>query len=366
MSAKSGWYPDPGGGENLYRYWDGRAWSAATSPNPTAPPPAPGLGSAPATPAGQEWTSYPYGQSGGQSGFGQGAGYPQGGGSSQAGYGQTGNGQTGYGQAGYGQAGGTGAGAAGSGSNGLGSSGQTAYAGYQAASARKRTPWGWWLGAAALLVVIVVVAAFVIRGLNNGTLGVQTPGGQGSQNACPTPVEETASPVPQPADGRVHGGPLSYPELGSPWSAPKGDNRVPFGSDVASQDVTVEQNYQPGQSWVASVLVGELQAGDGFYTPEQGAQIVVKCILGAFYGDNEVQSSVKVNQAATIDGHDAWIVESQLSFDITNLQTKGELLLVAIVANGSTAGLYYASIPNTVPQLVSPARDALKNLKVDG
>ena len=40
------------------------------------------------------------------------------------------------------------------------------------------------------------------------------------------------------------------------------------------------------------MLVGELQAGDGFFTPEQGSQIVVKCILGEFYGNAEVTSNV--------------------------------------------------------------------------
>ena len=159
---------------------------------------------------------------------------------------------------------------------------------------------------------------------------------------------------------------MSYPMLGAPWSSPTPDTRVPFGRDVLSQLVTVEDNYTPGNNWVASVLVGELQAGDGFYTPEQGSQIVVKCILGAFYGDNEVDSNVTVNQAATIDGHEGWLVESKLTFDIEGLRTKGELLIVAIVTTGSTAGLFYASIPDTRPELVQPARDALRSLQVDG
>ena len=112
------------------------------------------------------------------------------------------------------------------------------------------------------------------------------------------------------------------------------------------------------------MLVAELMAGDGFYTPEQGAQIVVRCILGEFYGDNPVTSDVKVNKATTIDGHDAWLVESQLSFDIPGLIAKGELLIVAVVSAGEsgTAGLYYASIPDTQPDLVQPARDALADL----
>ncbi|MET0693604.1 MAG: DUF2510 domain-containing protein [Propionibacteriaceae bacterium] len=336
MSAKSGWYPDPGGGQGLYRFWDGHAWSAATSPNPAAPPPAASLGSTPPPPiAGQGSSTYgsSYGQGGmpyGQQSFGQGAGQPAGG-------------QPSY-----------------------GASGGTAYASYQASTAKRKTPVGWWLGAVALVVVIVVIAVVVVRGLTGGGLTAGPGNGQPTTDICPREVTPTAPPPDQPGDGRVHGGPLSYPQLGSPWDAPSQEIRVPFGNDVMTQTVTVEANYAPGSSWVASVLVGELQAGDGFYTPQQGAGIVVKCILGRFYGDNEVQSNVKVNKAGTVDGHEAWTVESQLTFDIPNLKTKGELLIVTIVANGSTAGLFYASIPDTTPELVAPAREALKNLKVDG
>jgi hypothetical protein len=71
VSAKAGWYPDPGGGQGLYRYWDGNAWSAATSPNPGAPPPNAGLGG-----LGQPGSGAPLGQnfSTGQPGLlGQGA-----------------------------------------------------------------------------------------------------------------------------------------------------------------------------------------------------------------------------------------------------------------------------------------------------
>jgi len=233
---------------------------------------------------------------------------------------------------------------------------------------RRRTPVGWWLGAAALLLVVVLVATFVVRGLTGGGVTAGPGTGQPSQDACPvtTPGLPGDSPVPRGNDGRVHGGPVSYPALGSPWGAPKGDVRVPFGRDVASQEVMVERNYIPNSNWVASVLVGELRAGDGFFTPQQGSAVVVKCILGAFYGDNEVQSDVKINRATTIDGREGWLVESQLSFDIPNLKTRGELLIVAIVTTGATAGLFYASIPDTTPQLVQPAREALQNLKVDG
>ena len=308
MSAQAGWYPDPGGAQGLYRYWDGRAWSAATSPNPAAPPPTGTLGA-------PEPTGQPYVQT---------AAEP------------------------------------------LQASGRSnAYAHYQASQTKRKTPLGWWLGAAALLTVILLVSAFVIRGAGGAGAGLGPDRGQPTTRTCPQELAATPEPSPEATDGRVHGGPVSYPRLGRPWSAPSTEFRVPFGVDATTQTVTVEPNYALDSSWVASVLVGELQAGDGFFSPQQGAQIVVRCILGRFYGDAEVQSDVKVNRATTIDGHDAWLVESQLSFDIPNLRTKGELLIVAIVATGSTAGLYYASIPDTRPELVAPARAALAALQVD-
>ena len=323
MSANSGWYPDPGGAPGLYRYWDGRAWSAALSPNPAAPAPAPSLGSAPAAnPTVPSATTRPTS-------------------AQQPSVPPT------FGPQAYGQGGGN------------------AYANYQA-QGRSRSAIGWWIGAAALLVVIVVVAVVAIRGFTGAGGGGNPLGGQPTSAVCPREQEATQTPLTRPNDGRVHGGPLSYPTLGTPWGSPRVEYRVPFGNDVMTQSVTVESNYEPGQSWVASVLVGELQAGDGFFTPEQGSQIVVRCILGRFYGDNEVRSDVKVNRATTIDGHEAWVIESQLSFDIENLKTKGELLIVAIVANGPTAGLFYASIPDTRPELVQPSRDALAQLEVDG
>ena len=335
MTAKAGWYPDPGGGQGLFRYWDGKAWSAATSPNQSSPPPTQGLVGVGTTSQAGQGTHVTYGQTG-QSTYGQGGQlHGQGG---QPGYGQSPHGQ------GY----------------------ATAYADYQ--ELKKKSSVGWWIAGTALVIVIAVIGVLAIRAVTGGDTGTGAPPGQPSEDFCPP--ENTASPAPgptHPADGRVHGGPVSYPELDSPWGYPQYDTRVPFGSDVRAQEVVVETNWDGrGSLWVASILVAELQAGDGFFTPEQGAQIVVRCILGKFYDPGPVKRNVKVNEETTIDGHDAWLVESHLTFDIAGLKTKGELLIVAIVSAGMQSGLYYASIPDTAPELVQPARDALKNLQVDG
>ena len=121
MSANPGWYPDPGGGQGLFRYWDGKAWSAATTPNPSAPPPSQGLvgGGTP------QQGSQTYGQTG-QAAYGQG-GQPTSGQTGQPAYGQTG--QPAYGQSAY-------------------DPNYSAYANYQELQ-EKKSPIGWWIGGAA-------------------------------------------------------------------------------------------------------------------------------------------------------------------------------------------------------------------------
>lgn len=309
--SSAGWYPDPGGQPGLYRYWTGTAWTAAVTANPQATPP----------PSAPPVTGYPQG----------GQGSPQG---SAPGYPQSSQGiPQGFGQP-------------------------------------RRRAVGWWLAGGAALVAIAVLVWFIAQGLGRTIIpGVPPdPSGSASANICPKVVESADPTPPQQAnDGRVHGGKISYPLLGSPWGEVGGDNRVPFGRDVASQVVVLEDNYnEKGSSWVASVLVGELVAGDGFFSPREGSEIVMKCVVGAFYDNTEVGRSDLSSKKLTVDGHDAWYLESHLTFDIPNLKTKGETAIVVIVATGAdSSSLYYASIPDTAePQLMTDARGLIGKLKV--
>lgn len=309
--SEAGWYPDPGGQQGLFRWWDGSQWTTRVTDQPYAGPPRPD----PYQPFDASTGTGPLPMHDG----GQGAGRDW-----QDAYGDTGPRRSGRGPLVV-------------------------------------------LGLVGIVLVALVVASLQLLGGGRlGPFGGDRPASNPTANVCPPkriltePTQHTNPP------GRVQGGKLSYPQLGEPWGPVEQEVRVPFGRDVYGQSVMVEPNYEGNASWVASIVVGELVAGDGFFDPRQGAQIITQCVLGVFYADAEVARSDRVSQATTVDGHDAWVTEMHLTFDIPNLKEKGETAIIMVVNTGpESASLYYASIPDSRPELLATARQVQGQLRVE-
>jgi hypothetical protein len=223
-----------------------------------------------------------------------------------------------------------------------------------------------------VIIVIAVVLALIIYFAvslfrNDSTVVNDDPAANSTEEVCPKEPESIPPHADHPADGRIHGGDISYPELPEPWGYPsQTEIRVPFGRDVTSQSITTESNYEFGQSWVASVVIGELIAGDGFYTPEEGSKIVTKCILSTFYGDNSVTREDVRTEAYQLDGKDGWIVETNLSFSIPNLQATGEWVVIIIIQTSlESSSIFYSSVPNNASPYNDSVNPAIANLQVD-
>ena len=234
----------------------------------------------------------------------------------------------------------------------------------------RRSPIGWILGGVALLVVaaLVVVGVLVLRRPDVTPTG-EPPDSSTGPTAVQCPPAPSARPTtaPDARAERVTSGHLSYPRLSAPFGVPITDSRVPFGRDTRSQAALVQRTPDGKAAWVAAVLISRLLAGDGFYGPQQGAAVVAGCVIGTFYGDNPVDRKDVSNQATTVDGHRAWLIEMHLTFDIPGIQAKGEMATIVVVDTGAAdgeAGLFYSSIPDTSPQFTAPAANALQQLQV--
>lgn len=237
----------------------------------------------------------------------------------------------------------------------------------QPVPARRGSRVGLWVLTGVLVVALMVGAVNLLSGGRINPFNPESTPSNVADDFCPQPdLESTPEPVVHPP-GRVQGGKISYPKLESPWEEPTWDPRMPFGRGVSTQVVMVEPNYSSLNSWVASILVGELVAGDGFFSPEQGSEIVGRCVLGQFYGpDSEVKAETIVNKATKVDGHDAWLLEMHLTFDIKGLNEKGETAIILIVATGGeSSSVFYASIPDSRPELLQEAREVQSKLRVE-
>jgi hypothetical protein len=244
----------------------------------------------------------------------------------------------------------------------------TAYHQFQAMDAAKaKKPVGMWvtIGVGVVILALIVWAATRIFGGTSGGGQTDQPIPNPTVQTCPNPPASVER-ADHPSDGRVYGGQLSFPKLGQPWSDVRvGEDRIPFGRDTAEQDIVIHANYDGLSSWVASVVVGELNAGDGFYAPKQASEIVNRCIFGAFYGDTAVQAETLKSEAYSVDGFDGWITETNLSFSIPNLATTSEKAIVIIVQTSAmSSSIFYASIPNDAEQYLPDVEQAIAGLHV--
>jgi len=344
MSA-AGWYPDPGGVPGQFRYWTGTAWTPAVTSNPSAP--APG---GPSTPA-----------SGGHSAYG----YGSGGYASPGGYQSVSSYQPGGGY-----------------QSGGGSQPLTGYSQYQPYETpeKKKSSVGWIVGLVAVAVAIVLIVVFAIpRLLTPGlTPGPAEPGpGNPTTPMCPrvNAAQQTTNRV---ENGRIYGGAMSYPQLGDPWEPPHIEDRIPYGPSAYSQTVVDQTNTGPDpvadgwEQWVSAVVIADLWNGDGFASTQQGAELILGCVMGTYYSDTEVGQTNTTGGPHPVDGHDGWLIDTTLTFSIPNLHATSERVLLLVVDTGvSTDGnhtysMFYTSVPNTSSERQPDVEQALASLAVDG
>lgn len=208
---------------------------------------------------------------------------------------------------------------------------------------RRRAPW---IVAGVLGVVVAVVLALVVTrgGEDPVTLADPTPG-TGSAPSGPTFAPGTVRIVDEEAG-------IAYPYLGTGWL----QYDMAFMAEtttVAGQYFTTQEDTPSGQ-FIAQVTSGPVAEGFGWSGPGSEATTVAALadsVRSNYYpGPNERR--VMRDEALTVDGHAAHLIEFQLSWDVEGYDASGERAALLLVDVGRPVpALLYISIPNTHAEL---------------
>ncbi|TKJ19122.1 DUF2510 domain-containing protein [Blastococcus sp. CCUG 61487] len=206
-----------------------------------------------------------------------------------------------------------------------------------------------WLVVAGVLATIVAVAlAFVIGGGGSDVVAERDrpPAGSGQLPSGPTFPPGTVRIVDE-ASG------IAYPYLGAGWS--EFDMALMYETiTVAGQYFTTQEVTPAGDRFIAQVTSGPVADGYGWSGPGSLGTTVASLadsVRGNYYpGPNERR--ILRDEARTVDGHAAHLIEFQLSWDVEGYDASGERAALLLVDVGrSRPALLYISIPNTHAEL---------------
>ncbi|MDQ6525143.1 MULTISPECIES: DUF2510 domain-containing protein [unclassified Nocardioides] len=362
--TNAGWYPDPAGAPDTYRYWDGQAWSqmtttqpsggarpdgaAATPPpaEPTVAPPAP-YGAVPASPPPPPPPS-PYGDQGGYGGYG-------------------------------GQVGG----------------------GYGQQWSPTPTPGGGGSGNKTVLIVIAAVVALVLLGVG-GFFGIRALVGDdedkkadddSSQTDESEPTEGTdgteESDEPDPSDGssstvrptgiQCTGGapapsatldPAATELTGGRLTIPRQPDHALVGGDQVELNFAnglVLQYANVDESWVTLTGVGGLAKANGFDDIATAAEVVMQCLTGndkvyrGFTGRTDL-----TNEEISVDGKPAYRITAEVRVTDPEVTVEGDVTDVIVVDTGdpSEFGIYIGMAAIGDDALISANEAVIDQIKV--
>jgi hypothetical protein len=166
-------------------------------------------------------------------------------------------------------------------------------------------------------------------------------------SATPTPLVRCPKGNPNlhashPADGRVHGGNLSF-EKQPTFEHAAIEPRFSFAYDVLQQKLPVS----PNTPWIAQLAVGQLRGKDGFVNdPRNTVERVARCVMtGNMYSPYLPTRTDIRSEGLSIDGHSGWLIESEITVDRPDLAVAGDHTIFIVVRDGKDWGFFFGAVP---------------------
>ncbi|MEX5716874.1 DUF2510 domain-containing protein [Geodermatophilus maliterrae] len=210
-------------------------------------------------------------------------------------------------------------------------------------ASRART--GWLVAGGVLAVVVVVVVALVV-GLS---------GRSDTAVADPPPDDPPAGPTFPPGTVRIvdESAGISYPFLGNGWYE-YDLTLMPETRTTAGQYFTTQEGVPTGGDFIAQCTSGPVSPGYGWTGPgsEQATVTTLADGVRVAYYPYPNEREVLRDEALTVDGANAHLIEFQLTWDVEGYDSTGERAALLVIDVGRPdPALLYVSIPNTHAEL---------------
>lgn len=201
----------------------------------------------------------------------------------------------------------------------------------------------WVVGLSVLGLVLVVLIGFLVG----------RPSGPDDDRGAAAPPAPTGSPFP-PDTVRIvdEAAGIAYPYLGQGWLEYDLQDMVETTS-VAGQYLVTQDVTPDGGLFIAQCTSGPLSPG--FYPGAGGLQPALAQVAGSvrlnYYPIPNAQEVLR-DEARTVDGVPAHLLEFDLSWDVDGYEASAERVALLIVDVGRPApALLYISVPNTHAEL---------------
>ncbi|MBN1093751.1 DUF2510 domain-containing protein [Blastococcus sp. TML/M2B] len=204
-----------------------------------------------------------------------------------------------------------------------------------------------WVVAGVLGVVVAVILALVV-----GTGGDEDP--VAARDPQPPTAQQPPGPTFAPGTVRIidQEAGIAYPYLGDGWLE-YGMADMAETSSVAGQYFTT-QEVTPAGTFIAQVTSGPLVEEFGYAGPGSLAPTVaaVADSVRVNYYPQPNERRILRDEARTVDGREAHLLEFQLAWDVEGYDASGERAALLLIDVGRPApALLYISIPNTHAEL---------------
>lgn len=244
----------------------------------------------------------------------------------------------------------------------------------------KRRNWGPIIVIGTVLLAVAVVLALIFRPGSGSSFqeapvdtnsaspttsqwdetSTPTPTPSASQSVTRCPVTKVSSTTTQTSSSTLRGGGLEVPRI-SGWRVSS------FYLDwVSDLHTTVDQVY-PG--WISNQSVGALNAVDGFTDIRQSAHQTMECFASSGYYLNYTGRKDLVDQEYSVDGHQAWHMQTEVYVKMSSLpQVKGDTVDVIVVDTGDKDrfGIFISSVNLGDQTRMAKMQTAISGLKVTG